>query len=218
MKTSKLLLILLCLLTAQIAAGATVPQDTTWRSMSDTNTFKTKLKNFSASFTGMECDFTQQKTMKMLRKPVISHGVFACRGGKQVRWEYDDPFVYIIVISNDKITIVDENKSKTYDMTANKSLLEMNIKISAMVDGSFLDNHRDFRASYFENENQWKVDLLPRTKDMKAYFSMVSLIFDKSDLSIAGIIMSEKGGDQTTIYFYNKKINKPISDERFVIK
>lgn len=218
MKIKVQLLVLVWMMLAHSGLMAANPPDSTYRAMRDTTAFKMKLKNFSSTFTGMECQFTQLKKMKMLRKPVVSHGLFCYRGGKQVRWEYDDPFIYIIVINNDKIYIRDEKKTNEYDLTANKSFMAMNGKLSAMVDGSLLDNHSEFRIKYFENDQLYKVDLTPLKKDMKSYFSLITLTFDKSDFSVSGIIMAEKGGDVTEIHFYNKKINKPISDERFIIK
>jgi len=218
MKIKIQLLIFLGMMLVHAGLNAMNPQDTTFRTMRDTTAFKAKLKAFSTTFTGMECEFTQMKNMKMLKKPVVSHGLFYYRSGKQVRWEYTDPFIYIIIINNDKIFIRDETKTNQYDMTANKSFMEMNGKLSAMVDGSLLDNQGEFKTRYSENDLSYRVELTPVTKDMKAYFASITLTFEKADLSIAGIYMSEKGGDITEIRFQHKMINKPISDERFIIK
>jgi outer membrane lipoprotein-sorting protein len=84
----KIQLFFFLLLSAMLAgANASTPTDSTFCTMRDTTAFKTKLKAFSSSFTGMECEFSQVKKMKMLKKPVVSHGFFYYKNGKQVRWE-----------------------------------------------------------------------------------------------------------------------------------
>lgn len=205
--------VLLCLFVANSWAA-----DTTYRSMRDTTAFKNKLKTFSSEFASMEAGFTQYKSMKMLKKPVVSSGMFYYKKGNQVRWEYIDPFVYIIIINGTKISIKDETNANQYDMTSNTSFMEMNTKLAALVDGTLLEDHRDFTVSYFENDVSYKIDLKPISSQFKDYFTRISVTFDKTDLSVSGIKMFETGGDFTDLNFHQKQINKPISDERFVIK
>ncbi len=208
--------IIFCLIVSQTQAS--LPVDTTFRAMKDTSAFKVKLKNFSSSFNSMQCSFTQRKCMKMLKKPVVSNGLFAYKKGNMVRWEYTNPFVYIIIINGTKIMIKDEAHSNQFDMTANAQFLEMNTKLASMVDGSLLDDHTDFAVKYFENDLFYKVEMKPVSEQYSGYFLKIVVTFEKTDLSVSGIKMFETGGDLTDITFSEKQINKPISDERFIIK
>ncbi len=217
MKARTTLLLLIFLLGANLLSSAQ-KADTLYRSMRDTAAFKVQLKAFNASFRSMECNFTQWKKMKMLKKPALSKGNFAFRNGNEIRWEYTEPFRYTIVIRDQQITIRDQEKSSQYDMSSNKNLLQMNVRMTKLVDGSFLDDHADFRTSYFENGHFYRVQLTPVSKAFKSWFSSITLTFDRKDCSIVSLRMSEKGGDTTELRFTEKKINKPISDERFTIK
>jgi outer membrane lipoprotein-sorting protein len=210
---------LFILLSAVIPARANIlPSDTAFRIMRDTNAFKQRMKNFGNTFNSLECNFVQKKSMQMLKKPVVSKGLFVYRKPSQVRWEYTEPFVYVIVISNNKITIKDETRTNQMDMTANTTFMEMNTRVTSMVDGSLLDNHGDFHVDFFENDLYFRLDLKPLTKELKKYFNSITLCFEKSDLSVASIKMYETGGDITELTFTAKQINKTISDERFIIK
>ena len=217
MKIRTFLILLAVLLSGTFSASAQ-SADTVYRSLRDTTAFKTRLKSFNKDFHSMECNFVQTKKMKMLKQPSVSHGQFAFRNGNQIRWEYTEPFQYIIVISGQQVSIRDQEKSSRYDMSSNKNLMQMNVRMTRLVDGSFLDDHGEFKTVYQENTATYRVRLTPLTKAFKSWFTGITLTFDKKDCSIVSLQMMEKGGDTTELRFYDKKINKPISDERFIIK
>jgi outer membrane lipoprotein-sorting protein len=215
MKKNILIFCILCLASLSVFS---FPADSVFRVMNDTIAFKNKLAAFSKSLTSIESDFTQHKSMSMLKTPVVSEGYFCYRNGTQVRWEYLQPFAYIIVIKDGKLTVKDESRTNSYDMTSNKAFLEINANLTSIIDGSVLEKKTDFSPKYFENDNYYKIDLKTVSKGMKEYFSNVIVYFDKTDCSVAKLIMNEISGDNTIIEFHHKKINQPISDEKFIIR
>jgi outer membrane lipoprotein-sorting protein len=194
------------------------PQDSIFREMKDTTAFKKKLAEASKKMLSIECHFTQTKNSDMLNKPVISEGYFCYKNKTQVRWEYLQPFSYIIVINNGKLVVKDETRTSNYDMTANKSFLEINTKLTAIMDGSILENHAGFAVKYSGNDKSYRIELTPVSNDMADFFSSIAVSFDNTDLSVVALKMFEKTGDYTEIEFHDKKINQPVSDEKFVIR
>jgi outer membrane lipoprotein-sorting protein len=53
---------------------------------------------------------------------------------------------------------------------------------------------------------------------MKKFFKEIAICFDKKDVSVSIIKMTELSGDFTEIKFIEKKINVEISDDMFNLK
>jgi outer membrane lipoprotein-sorting protein len=196
----------------------TPPKDTAFSAMKDTTAFKNKLSQTSKNLKTLESDFIQEKHMDILTEASISKGHFSFKNGNLVRWEYTDPFKYIIIINDGKIAVIDEKRTSSYDLTANSAFIEINSKLAGLINGDIVNSKNDFRIKYFENEHQCLLKLAPIAKNMKDYFKSIFVWFDKSDYTVAKIRMTELSGDFTEICFTGKKINQPIADDRFVIK
>ena len=85
------------------------------------------------------------------------------------------------------------------------------------VQGNVLD-HKQFKITYFENENYFLVELQPKEKEMKTYLKRIDMYFDKKDYTVSKLIMTELSDDYTLIEFNSKKINEVISDAQFILK
>lgn len=194
------------------------PPDTTFNAMKDTTAFRNKLSQASKNMKTLEAGFTQQKRMEILTEAVISKGHLSYMNGNMVRWEYTEPFKYAIVINDGKITIRDEKRTSSYDLTANSAFLEINSKLSGIINGDIVNSKSDFRIRYFENDRLYLLKLTPLAKGMKDYFKSIFVWFDKGDLTVAKLRMTELSGDFTEIEFFGKKLNQPIPDDRFILK
>ncbi|MDI1356453.1 MAG: outer membrane lipoprotein carrier protein LolA [bacterium] len=189
-----------------------------FKHMKDTSAFKIKVDKMSKETNSIESDFTQIKDLKMLSEKIVSKGKFVFMKQNNLRWEYLEPYRYVIVINKDKILIKDENnKIKKYDMNANKVFKEINDIMISCVNGDVLRSNK-FRITYFENEKQFKLELTPTVKTMQESLKTINMYFDKSVSSVVKIEMIEPGNDITTIDFSNKKLNAAVSPQTFILK
>lgn len=189
----------------------------TFKNVKDTLTLKQKIEAMSKSTTSIESDFTQQKELSMLSEKIISKGHFVFKKDNLLRWEYNSPTKYLIVINKDKIWIKDEKKTSKFDMNSNKVFKEINDIMLSCVQGTIFKSNK-FKTSYFENEKTYKLELLPLDKNMKATFKKINLYFDKSVTSVSKMDMVEVSDDITTIDFTNKKLNAQIAENIFTVK
>lgn len=203
---------------AMPVSGNPLPKDTAFGPMKDTTAFKAKLSQVSKNLITIESDFIQEKHMDILTDASISKGHFSFKNGKLVRWEYTEPFKYIIVINDGKISVKDEARTSSYDLTSNSAFLEINSKLAGIINGDIVNSKSDFRIKFFENESLYLLKLTPIAKGMKDYFKSIFVWFDKSDYTVSRLRMTELSGDFTEISFTGKKINQPIPDERFNLK
>lgn len=194
------------------------PAQATFKPMKDTIVFKQKVEKMSKETHSLESDFVQVKNLSVLSEKITSKGSFVFMKQNNLRWEYVDPYKYVIVINKDKILIKDENnKVKKYDMNANKVFKEINDIMISCVNGDILKSNK-FSIHYFENEKGYKLELLPNVKSMKESLKKINMYFDKTVTSVVKLEMVENGDDTTTIDFMNKKVNATVSPDKFILK
>jgi outer membrane lipoprotein-sorting protein len=192
-------------------------QSQTYKTMKDTLTFKQGLDKMAKETQSIESDFTQVKNLSMLSEKITSKGHFWYGGPTLLRWEYFDPYKYIIAINKDKVLIKDEHKTKKYDMNSNKIFKEINDIMVACVNGKILSSGK-FKVVYFESDKNFKLELIPLNKGMKESIQKINMYFDKQISSVIRLDMIEANADATTIDFSNKKLNQKIAIEKFHLK
>lgn len=171
----------------------------------------------SKATNSIESDFVQEKNLSMLSEKIVSKGHFAFKKDNLLRWEYNTPSRYLIVINKEKVVIKDEKKKSKYDMNSNKVFREINDIMVSSVQGTIFKS-RKFHTAYFENEKFYKLELVPQDKNLKDTFKKINLFFDKSVTSVAKMEMVEASEDVTTLEFSNKKLNAPVADNLFIVK
>jgi outer membrane lipoprotein-sorting protein len=171
----------------------------------------------SKATTSIESDFTQEKNLSMLSEKIISKGHFVFKKENLLRWEYNTPSKYLIVINKDKVIIKDEKKTTKYDMNSNKVFKEINDIMLSCVQGTIFKSNK-FKTSYFESDKYYKLELIPQVKNMKDSFKKINLYFDKTVTSVAKMEMIESNEDLTLLDFTNKKLNAAIAETIFIVK
>lgn len=180
--------------------------------------FKKELVQMTATVNTLESDFIQEKNLSVLASKIISKGHFCYRKENHIRWEYLNPYKYLIIISDGKLFVKEEKNQKQYDIQSNRMFQEMNKFISGCIQGDILNNEKDYKAGYFEDEKSYFVRLVPNAEAMKKMLSEVQIWFNKTDFTVSRIVMLEPGGDYTRIDFTNKKVNTDIPLEKFNFK
>jgi outer membrane lipoprotein-sorting protein len=189
-----------------------------FRPMKDPDLFREKLLTASASINSIASDFTQEKNLSVLSEKIISKGRFCFKKENNIRWEYTEPYKYLIIIADNKMLMRDEKTKKQMDMQSNPLFQQMNKFISGCIQGDILQDDNDFAKAYFENDRNYYVKLSPKADKMRQMINEVHIWFDKNDLSVTSLRMVESGNDYTQINFVNKILNAEISPEKFSFK
>ncbi len=189
-----------------------------YKPIADIDAFKNNLTKMSASTGTITSDFIQEKNLSVLSEKIISKGKFYFKKENNIRWEYTEPYQYLIIISNNQLFTKDAKGQKQYDVQSNKMFQEMNKFITGCINGDILKNTKDYKIEYYENNRKYYVKLIPYSEKVKQMLNEVHIYFNRNDLSVDGIKMIEAEGDYTKIDFINKKINTDISVEKFVFK
>ena len=184
--------------------------------MKDDGGFKQKFSAATKNTTTIEASFIQEKNLSVLSEKITSKGRFLFKKENKLRWEYTEPFHYLIILNNGTMLIKDEDKQSKTDISANKIFSEINAIIIGCVQGNLFTD-RKFLPSFFENKMSYLVKLKPLQSNLKDYLAEIRIFFDKNDFTVKRLEMQEPSGDYTNIVFSGNKINLMIPDEKFLV-
>ncbi|MCD4746494.1 MAG: outer membrane lipoprotein carrier protein LolA [Bacteroidales bacterium] len=189
-----------------------------FKAIKDISAFRSNLAEMAEKTNTIESNFIQEKNISFISEKIISKGLFCFKKENMIRWQYSEPFDYLIIIKDDKIYIKDEEQENKYDVQSNKIFKEVNNIIVGCVQGDILNNDKEYKIQYYENDKFYYVKLTPYSEKMKEFLSNINIYFDKKDYSVSILKMIELSGDYTKIEFFNKKLNEEIPDERFAFE
>ena len=152
-----------------------------------------------------------------MEEEIVSKGKFLFKKENSIRWEYKEPFVYLIIINDGEIFIKDENKENKFDMKSNKTFKGINDMIVNSVSGNIMDDD-NYAVSYYESAAGYMVQLIPKDDKLKEYMSTIQVFFDKTSYDVVKVKMIEESEDYTSIEFKNRVVNSEVSDDKFSFK
>lgn len=188
-----------------------------FKPMKDSKAFQKELHQVAAKTKALESNFTQIKHLDVLSEDIESTGRLVYKADNNLLWEYHAPLNYLIVLNQGKISIKDEGKVSSYDLSGNKTFEKVNEMIIGSIQGDLLLEEQDYRYEFKESSQQYLVELFPKQAKVKEFMQSIKVYFSKKDYSVQQLQMLEQSGDYTTITFSNKKINGNISDAVFRI-
>ena len=161
----------------------------------------------------LQCDFVQEKSVKMLGDKMTSKGRMCCTLPDRLRWEYTSPYSYTFLLNGMKVTLLRGERADVVDAGRNKMFREIaNIMVGSLT-GKWLTDGKSFRTKVSEAQSEWLVTLTPQSRQLRAMFSQIVLHFNRQQAAIVGIDMHETNGDTTSISLVNIIKNRHI-DER----
>ena len=163
----------------------------------------------------VEANFIQEKVLSFMEEKLIAQGKFWFSIPDKIRWEYEKPYPYLIIMFNGKMSISDEGDSYSIDMRSNQMFQQMNSLITKSIQGQLLAEELDYDKQYFEDAKNYIVCFYPKDQQLKAYLSAIEIYFDKESKQVSALKMIEIAGDYTFIRFSNRKENNVMNQEIF---
>jgi len=173
-----------------------------------------QIKSQAQKINSIEAGFVQTKNISFIDEQLISGGKFWFSRPDKMRWEYQTPFFYSIIINGDNITVIDDKKESRFDAASNAMFGQIKQVIMNMVNGKMFDDP-DYHATLKEENNYFVVNFETVNRAMKAYILSIDLYFTKSGYLMEKIKMNEASGDDTVIEFNNQNINQPLPGHVF---
>lgn len=205
------------LLLACISLSYTAVLGQSFQKMADSKAFQKKLHEVTKNTKSLQTDFVQIKHLDVLSEDIESTGKLYYKTNN-LRWEYLAPLEYLIVLKDGKVSIKDEGKVSSYDLSGNKTFQKINEMMMSSIQGDVLVAEEDYTYVFKESSKAYLVEMYPKAKKVKEFMKSIQIYFSKKDYAVEQVKMTEQSGDYTLMKFKNKKINATISDQLFSIK
>lgn len=164
----------------------------------------------------IQADFTQEKHLKILARPLVSTGTFTFQAPGSLRWEYRTPVASVLLMHGGKIRkFVERDGQLVEDKGLGLDSMQVVLgQISNWLDGRFSDNDI-FRVSEVDDHT---VLLTPKDQALAGLISKIELrLADRKGL-LEGVNIFEGPESYTRMTFQNPVVNQDISAAVFTEK
>lgn len=195
-------------------------QSTGFRQMTDKEktTFIQEMQTASKTTNALQCNFIQKKEISLLKETAVSKGIMYFKAPDELRWEYTSPQAFVFMMNKGQSVVKNKNETISLDAQSSKMIKSMTEMIMGMINGEGLIENKNFSATYFSNQSQVLIKLIPKNSKIKMMFSSIHVYVDSKTYLANLIEMNEAGGDITTISLSNIKRNIAIPNDKFKIK
>lgn len=211
MDISKKILVFILLFCGIFTANG---QGKDFKAVKDLSQLQKRIQATSKEIISIQASFEQLKHLSILENDIKSSGMFYFKREDMLKWAYEKPYQYVIVMTGDEIKIKNEQKVSAFNVKSNRIFSEISLMMSILLRGEIFESH-SFSIEMKENNNYYLALLQPSTKELKQFLSTVYMYFDKKQLTVSKLRMMEKSGDYTLITFHNKETNIEIPDNIF---
>ncbi|OQX06748.1 MAG: hypothetical protein BWK76_25765 [Desulfobulbaceae bacterium A2] len=162
----------------------------------------------------VQADFTQEKHLKILARPLLSNGRFFFQAPQSLRWEYTAPVPSILLLHNGSMKKFVRREGRLVE-DADQGLDAMQFvltEISGWLDGRFVDNEV-FSVTRPDEET---VVLTPKGSGMTAVISGIELkLSDRAGL-LDRVTIFEGPDSRTVMTFSQRVLNEEIPAASFM--
>lgn len=176
-----------------------------------------KIDKTASAMTGMQCEFTQTKSMKLLSKEMQSKGIMYFKRPNKLRWQYTSPYDYTFILNGDKVQIKSSKSTKNIDVQGNKMFRQITNIILNSVTGGSLKSSSDFNVEVYKKDNSYFAKLFPKKKELKQLYQVIEIYFDPALTMVNSVRMIEKTGDATRVNLINTKLNVAVDEKMFAV-
>lgn len=152
--------------------------------------------------------FVQQRFLKSLSKPMTTSGTFALMPQKGLLWQMQKPFDHTLRVRSDGI--MQWNGKQWLNPQQNKMAQNQQIQLFLdLLGGNTQGLEKQFTLKLEGDEQQWTLQLTPKTAIMKQIFSQIII---SGDEVVRQIELHEKQGDRTLMQFKQIQTNQHLSE------
>jgi outer membrane lipoprotein carrier protein len=171
------------------------------------------LKTAAGTVTSVKAEFTQEKHMKILARPLVSEGVLYFQAPDSLRWEYTHPVRSILLLHKGKTRrFVQKNGSLIEDASANLQSMQVVVQeITQWLNGRFDDNPV-FAATL---EPDRKIVMVPRDESFARFIRRIEIFLSDRPAVIKSVLIFESEDSFTKLDFRNVILNQKLDDALF---
>ncbi len=167
--------------------------------------FLQRMNTANEEISSIQSDFVQKRTLSIMEDILISSGEFFYKKPGLMKWDQQLPSQYYFILNRAKVIRFDGQKRKVISAN-NPQVAHFKDFIIGTVNGSIFESEQ-FLSTFTKTDNKVTIVLIPQQKSMKKRIESIQLVFWYDEIVLLEVIIMEKGGDMTAIYFSNQKFN-----------
>tara|TARA_R110002096_G_scaffold147671_22_gene307806 strand:+ start:432 stop:1097 length:666 start_codon:yes stop_codon:yes gene_type:complete len=183
------------------------------------------LKNWIANqgeIDTLTCDFTQERELRTLKKPLVADGRFWFKGPDQFRWELGAPARSIAIHSGDVLTVVDVSKKKA-EVTDTSGEEDERARFAAYFDLSFPRRWDTFTENFEvlalnRVGEEWRAHVSPKSRKTVRGIKTMTFFIGVAEDNLLGFSLDLKDGSTISTRFRKIKQNAAIPDSTFQVQ
>lgn len=175
----------------------------------------TKIDLAAKKMQSMQCDFTQTKRMKLLKRDMQSCGVMYFKRPDKLRWQYTSPYDYIFTMNGNQVQLKSTRSTQNINVQQNKMFRQITSIILSSITGSSLKSNADFTVELYRKDKSYFARLYPKKKEIKQIYQSIEIHFNPALTMVTTVHMLEKTGDETIVRLNNTKTNTTINENLF---
>ena len=156
----------------------------------------------------VQADFSQEKHLKILVRPLVSRGRFLFKAPDSLRWEYTSPFHSVLLMDKGRVRKFIEKNGRFVEETGMRldAMQVVMTEISGWLDGRFSDN-----AAFTVTRDGQTVLLVPKDKGMAFFISAIELKLSDRPGLLDSVTIHEGKGAFTRLIFSGAALNQPVN-------
>lgn len=207
-----MLKLVISILIVPLFLNAQVPEG--FKKLDINEKLKKEMKDAGSNQHSIQSNFVQLKHMSFLETDLQSQGKFWFEKPGKIRWEYQVPFKYTVVINAGKLSIISNANQSEFDLANSEIFNQVNTLLTASVTGNIFDVE-GFSVEIYENPNKYYFVLKPANEALSGILKKIEIWYRKKDKSVGKIKLHESGADYSQITFTDTKLNEEIPDNIF---
>ncbi|WP_150538283.1 LolA family protein [Actinobacillus vicugnae] len=152
-------------------------------------------------------DFTQQRFLKALAKPIVATGKFALVAHKGLLWQMEKPFASQMKVTEQGIS---QWNGMRWVASSNVGQAEQIQLFLGLLSGDISALSNQFDLTLTGSATDWHLALQPNSLLMKQIFEQITL---QGGSVVNAIELKEKQGDRTLIQFHQHQVNQPLAND-----
>ncbi len=155
--------------------------------------------------------FVQTKSIKKMKREVVSKGTFIIAAGEGIFWNTEKPFPSkTAVTSSAVIQTSASGKKSVMKAGGNQTFEEFSGILSSVFEGNHENIEKNFTVDFQQKEQgEWTATLTPKTDILKKFATDIVMTGNKS---LKTLTINEKSGDFLKYEFSNQTYSDSLSE------
>lgn len=171
------------------------------------------IRNNAGKLTSIQAEFSQEKHLKILARPIISKGIFVFQSPASLRWQYLSPIKSLLLMhegNTRKFSQQDGQLIEEHSMNMD-AMQVVTQEISQWLDGRFTDNPT-FAAELRPGR---MIVMTPKQEGLAKLISRIELILSDQAGLMESVTIYEGEDSYTRLIFNNALLNQDLPSTVF---